>query len=290
MRWPRRPAASGHPTPSPPTPDVLAAPDAPVMEFRGVELTYPGPPPVTALRRCDVTVRRGEFVTVVGPSGSGKSTFLNVAGLLDAPTQGSYLLDGVDTARLRESDRAALRGRAIGFVFQAFHLLSHRSALENVMLAMVYNRTPRAERARRAREALERVGLAHRTHALPPRLSGGERQRVAIARALVADPSLLLCDEPTGNLDTATADGVLAVLDELHRDGMTLVVITHDPGVAAHGTRTVSIRDGLLTEHSPGPPANRSPDQPLAEPGDCEPSVQAAPCAYAGDERQTSAW
>ncbi|MCF2131268.1 ABC transporter ATP-binding protein [Strepomyces sp. STD 3.1] len=259
------------------------------MEFCGVERTYPGPPPVTALCRCDVVVRRGEFVTVVGPSGSGKSTFLNVAGLLDVPTRGTYLLDGVDTARLRERDRAALRGRAIGFVFQSFHLLPHRSALENVVLAMVYNRTSRGERARRAGEALERVGLVHRAHALPTRLSGGERQRVAIARALAAGPSLLLCDEPTGNLDSATADGVLAVLDELNRDGMTLVVITHDPGVAAHGARTLSIRDGLLTEHPPGPPADRVADYHRGELGRHEPSVRAEPPAPVGEQRQESA-
>jgi putative ABC transport system ATP-binding protein len=218
------------------------------MEFRRVGLTYPGPPPVTALRPCDLTVRRGEFVTVIGPSGSGKSTFLNVAGLLDAPTEGSYLLDGIDVAGAGEAARAALRGRHIGFVFQSFHLMPHRSALENVALAMVYNRSSRADRAARARTALTRVGLGHRIDAVPTRLSGGERQRVAIARALVARPSLLLCDEPTGNLDTATAESVLALLDELHAEGMTVLVITHDPAVAAHGERTIAIRDGVLVE------------------------------------------
>jgi putative ABC transport system ATP-binding protein len=220
----------------------------PVVEFRGAGLTYPGPPPVQALKACELTVERGEYVTVVGPSGSGKSTFLNIAGLLDAPTEGRYLLDGIDTAALSDADRTGLRGRRIGFVFQSFHLLPHRSALENVMLAMVYNSGERRGRSERAREALERVGLGHRTDALPTRLSGGERQRVAIARALVARPSLLLCDEPTGNLDTATAEAILLLLDELHRDGMTLLVITHDPDVAARGQRTVTIRDGVLSE------------------------------------------
>jgi putative ABC transport system ATP-binding protein len=215
----------------------------PVVEFRGAGLTYPGPPPVQALKACELTVERGEYVTVVGPSGSGKSTFLNIAGLLDAPTEGRYLLDGIDTAVLSDADRTGLRGRRIGFVFQSFHLLPHRSALENVMLAMVYNSGERRGRSERAREALERVGLGHRTDALPTRLSGGERQRVAIAR-----PSLLLCDEPTGNLDTATAEAILLLLDELHRDGMTLLVITHDPDVAARGQRTVTIRDGVLSE------------------------------------------
>ncbi|MFF4765533.1 ABC transporter ATP-binding protein [Streptomyces sp. NPDC001255] len=229
-------------------PDGDPPPPPPVVEFRGTGLTYPGPPAVRALRPCHFSVRPGEFVTVVGPSGSGKSTFLNVVGLLDAPTEGTYLLDGIDTGRLAEHERAALRGRRIGFVFQSFHLLPHRTAVENVQLAMVYRRVPRAERRERARTALARVGLAHRADALPTRLSGGERQRVAVARALVARPSLLLCDEPTGNLDTATAGEILRLLDELHGEGMTLLVITHDPAVAAHGSRTVSIRDGRLTE------------------------------------------
>ncbi|MFI6207355.1 ABC transporter ATP-binding protein [Streptomyces sp. NPDC051041] len=222
----------------------------PVIEFRRVALTYPGPPPVEAFRPCDLTVHRGDFVTVVGPSGSGKSTFLNIAGLLDAPTSGTYLLDGIDTGTLRDADRTALRGRRIGFVFQAFHLMPHRSALENVVLAMVYCGVPRRERAPRAREALRRVGLGHRVDALPTRMSGGERQRVAIARALVARPSLLLCDEPTGNLDSANAQAVLRLLEELHDEGMTVVLITHDRDVAARGRRSVAIRDGVLSEEA----------------------------------------
>ncbi|MHA6760853.1 ABC transporter ATP-binding protein [Streptacidiphilus sp. PAMC 29251] len=220
----------------------------PVIEFTGIGLTYPGPPPVTALSHCDLTVGRGEFITVVGPSGSGKSTFLNVVGLLDAPTSGVYRLDGIDTGGLKDRDRTALRGRRIGFVFQSFHLLPHRSALENVMLAMVYTAQPRAERRDRARAALESVRLGHRLSAVPGRLSGGERQRVAIARALVGNPSLLLCDEPTGNLDTSNAASVLDLLDDLHAAGMTIVVITHDNEVAARGERSVTIRDGLLRE------------------------------------------
>ncbi|MEU1230004.1 ABC transporter ATP-binding protein [Streptomyces sp. NPDC005828] len=226
--------------------------DVPVIEFRGVSLTYPGPPPVAALRPCELTVHRGEFITVVGPSGSGKSTFLNVAGLLDAPTGGTYLLDGIDTAALRDGERTALRGRRIGFVFQSFHLLPHRSATENVTLSMVYSAVPRAERRARARTALERVGLGHRADALPGRLSGGERQRVAIARALAGRPSLLLCDEPTGNLDSDNAGSVLDLLGELHASGMTIVVITHDAEVAERGERTVTIRDGILSESSRG--------------------------------------
>ncbi|MFB7943832.1 ABC transporter ATP-binding protein [Kitasatospora phosalacinea] len=224
------------------------------MEFRGVGLTYPGPPPVAALNPCDLTVGRGEYVTVVGPSGSGKSTFLNIAGLLDSPTSGRYVLDGVDTGPLRDGDRAALRGRKIGFVFQSFHLLPHRSAVENVSLATLYtaakSRRASALREERAVESLVQVGLGHRLDALPTRLSGGERQRVAIARALMGRPALLLCDEPTGNLDTATAESVLALLDELHATGLTVVLITHDPQVAARARRTVVIRDGFLREVS----------------------------------------
>lgn len=227
---------------------ALPAGVPPVVELRGAGLTYPGTPPVEALKSCDLVVGRGEFLTVVGPSGAGKSTFLNIVGLLDVPTSGSYLLDGVDTGALRDADRTALRAQRIGFVFQAFHLLPHRTAWENVALALVYRGSGRAERRARAREALDRVGLGHRADALPTTLSGGERQRVAIARALVGAPSLLLCDEPTGNLDSATAESILELVDELHRDGMTVVVITHDPAVAARGDRTVAIRDGALSE------------------------------------------
>ncbi|WP_437097070.1 ABC transporter ATP-binding protein [Streptomyces sp. enrichment culture] len=219
-----------------------------MIEFDGVGLTYPGPPPVTALRPCSLVVREGEYVAVVGPSGSGKSTFLNIAGLLDRPTEGTYVLDGSDTTALPEAELTALRGNLIGFVFQAFHLIPHRTALENVALAMLYAAVPARERVQRARTALEQVGLAHRADSLPSRMSGGERQRVAIARAIVGRPRLLLCDELTGNLDSATAASVLDLLDELHASGMTLVVITHDPVVAARAARTVTIRDGVLSE------------------------------------------
>ncbi|MDX3851712.1 ABC transporter ATP-binding protein [Streptomyces sp. AK02-01A] len=222
----------------------------PVIDFRAVGLQYPGPPPVRALDSCDLTVHSGDYLTVVGPSGSGKSTFLNLAGLLDTPTSGRYLLNGIDTRTLSDSGRAGLRARHIGFVFQAFHLLGHRSALENVELSMLYQRIPARRRRAQAAEALDRVGMSHRSHATPARLSGGERQRVAIARALAARPSLLLCDEPTGNLDTRNRQALLDLLDRLHRDGMTLVVITHDPYVSDRGQRTVTIQDGRLTEAS----------------------------------------
>ncbi len=223
---------------------------AAVIALEGLGLTYPGPPPVTALHPCDLRIAPGEFVTIVGPSGSGKSSLLNVLGLLDRPTRGRYLLNGSDTATANDSRRSALRGQQIGFVFQSFHLLPHRSAQENVELAMVYGRTPRRVRRQKAAHVLARVGLSHRAHALPTRLSGGERQRVAIARALVAEPALLLCDEPTGNLDSETAAAILDLLDQLHREGMTILVITHDGQVAQRGQRVISIRDGVLTETS----------------------------------------
>ncbi|WP_030457616.1 ABC transporter ATP-binding protein [Kitasatospora sp. NRRL B-11411] len=227
----------------------------PVLEFSGISLTYPGPPPIHALRSCDLVVERGDYLTVVGPSGSGKSSFLNLAGLLDRPTGGRYLLDGLDTAVLTDRERAALRGRRIGFVFQSFHLLPHRSATENVALASLYTagrgRHETAHRRARAWEALARVGLAHRMDSLPTHMSGGERQRVAIARALMGEPSLLLCDEPTGNLDSATAQSVLTLIEELNDNGMTVILITHDLQVAARAHRTVAIRDGVLTETVP---------------------------------------
>lgn len=217
-----------------------------MIELREVAVTYPGPPPVLALQPTDLTVRRGEFVSVVGPSGSGKSTLLNVLGLLDRPTEGRYVLDGIDTAALTEGQRTALRAHRIGFVFQAFHLLARRTVLENVALAQLYRGTHPQQRQQLAREALEQVGLTHRLNAEPAQLSGGERQRVAIARALAAQPSLLLCDEPTGNLDSTNTDAVLDTIDELHARGMTVLVITHDPAVSTRARRQITLRDGAV--------------------------------------------
>jgi putative ABC transport system ATP-binding protein len=222
----------------------------PVIELRGVARTYPGPPPVPALRPADLLIAEGDYVAVTGPSGSGKSTLLHLLGLLDTPTQGRYLLDGEDTSALGDKDRSGLRGRRIGVVFQAFHLLPYRTALENVLLAELYNQTPRAARLAAAAGALGAVGLGHRLHSLPTTLSGGECQRVAIARALVNRPALVLCDEPTGNLDSANAAALMGLLDELNAAGYTIVVITHDPAVAAHARRTVAISDGVLSERT----------------------------------------
>ncbi|WP_199037932.1 ABC transporter ATP-binding protein [Glycomyces salinus] len=211
-------------------------------------MTYPGPPPVEALRPVELRVETGEYVAIVGPSGSGKSTLLNLLGLLDAPTTGTYFLDGHDTSKLSESKRTGLRAAKIGFIFQSFHLMAHRTATENVAMALVYRGVPRRRRKQIARAKLELVGLGHRLDAVPTTLSGGERQRVAIARALATDPSLLLCDEPTGNLDSATADAVLATIDELHGRGLTILMITHDHDVAERAERAVTIRDGRLSE------------------------------------------
>lgn len=220
----------------------------PVIELRGVARVFPGTPPVWALRGVDLSIGAGEYVAIVGPSGSGKSTLLNVLGLLDRPSAGVYELDGRDVAHLPDSHRAGLRADKLGFVFQSFHLLAHRSALENVMFGGMYQGVPKAERRRRAIAALDRVGLLPRAGFRPDHLSGGERQRVAVARALVVQPSVLLCDEPTGNLDSATTASMLDLFDELVAGGLTMCVITHDRDVANRAQRQVRIVDGLLTE------------------------------------------
>jgi len=248
----------------------VVTPDA-VLRFEAVSRTYPGSPPVTALRPCDLVIERGEYVTVVGPSGSGKSSLLNLAGLLDRPTSGRYLLDGLDTGALSEGERAAVRGRRIGFVFQEFHLLPQRTAIDNVTLAQLYTQRGRVARSRRAAAALERVRLAHRARHLVSRMSGGERQRVAIARALINDPSFLLCDEPTGNLDTATAATVLEAIARLHQAGLTVIVATHDISVAAGGQRRLLVRDGKLSELAVGDLAQAVAQSPPQTSGATEP-------------------
>ncbi len=229
-----------------------------VLALEGIGRTYlSGEVEVAALAGVDLTVGRGEYVSIVGPSGSGKSTLLNILGLLDRPTSGSYRFEGLEVSGLDETERTAVRGRRIGFVFQAFHLLSHRSVLENVALSMLYTGVSSKDRTQRAREALASVGLEQRAEFTPTRLSGGERQRVAIARAIVADPALLLADEPTGNLDSKTSDSILGLFDGLRAGGLTIVMITHDASVAARADRSVRIRDGVLSavgaaEHARG--------------------------------------
>lgn len=225
---------------------VRPATTVPVVEMTGVTKTYKAVPPVNALKECELRIDRGEYVAIMGPSGSGKSTLLNLLGLLDEPSTGEYRLDGQPTAGLSESARSGLRAYRIGFVFQAFHLVGYRTAVENVETGLLYQRVKRKEREERAIAVLEQVGLAERMWATPTQMSGGERQRVALARALVRRPALVLCDEPTGNLDSATGEQVLKLIDELHKAGLTVVVITHDHEVGDRAERVVEIRDGVV--------------------------------------------
>ncbi|HTY51366.1 MAG TPA: ABC transporter ATP-binding protein [Steroidobacteraceae bacterium] len=201
-----------------------------------------------ALREFSIEVKEGEFVAVTGPSGSGKTTFLTIAGLLEEFTSGDYHLDGVDVHGLSDNQRSRLRNEKIGFIFQAFNLIPDLSVEDNVDVPLRYRRLPRAERHRRIRQSLERVGLTARSRHYPAELSGGQQQRVAIARALAGDPRLLLADEPTGNLDTHMARGVMQLLEELHRDGATIVMVTHDPELAARAQREVRIVDGQVID------------------------------------------
>lgn len=221
---------------------------APLVAMRAVSRVFEGDAPVEALLEVDLTIERGEYVAIVGPSGSGKSTLLNVMGLLDRPTSGTYALDGIDTTTMSDGQRAAQRSRRIGFVFQSFHLVAHRTVEENVMLAELYRGTSRKGRKERAVAALEQVGLGHRLGFEPRHLSGGERQRVAIARAVVGQPALLLCDEPTGNLDSRSTDAILSLFGTLRAAGLTIVVITHDQAVSRHAARRVFLHDGRLHE------------------------------------------
>lgn len=203
---------------------------------------------VHALRGIDLRIDEGEFVAIMGPSGSGKSTLMNVLGCLDTADSGSYRLQGQDVSALSADQLAAVRNRQIGFVFQNFNLLGRTSALENVETPLIYAGIGRVERRQRATDALHRIGLGERLYNHPSQLSGGQQQRVAIARALVAGPSLILADEPTGNLDSATSDDIMGVFDALHREGATIVLITHEHNVAAHAQRTLEVRDGQLLE------------------------------------------
>ena len=219
----------------------------PIIATESVAKDYVlGPHRVHALRGVSIAIQPGEFVAVMGPSGSGKSTFMNLLGCLDTPTSGRYFLDGRDVAGLGRDELARMRNAKIGFVFQQFNLLPRTSALENVELPLLYSGLPVYERRGRARERLAAVGLAEREHHHPSQLSGGQQQRVAIARSLVNDPAVILADEPTGNLDTRTSVEILALMQRLNRDGLTIVLVTHEPDIAAYAGRVLVFRDGRL--------------------------------------------
>jgi putative ABC transport system ATP-binding protein len=231
----------------------VTADRVPVLELDEATKTYGTDPPVPALRGVSFSVQEGELLAIVGPSGSGKSTLLHLMGTLDLPTQGRVSITGVDVARLSDRELAALRATRIGFVFQQFFLAEHSTLLENVADGLLYAGVAVSERRELAAEALAAVGLGDRLTARPTHLSGGERQRVAIARALVGGPAIVLADEPTGNLDTATSGQIMALIDELNGEGATIVVITHNHEIAARFPRQVALRDGLVVSDTAQP-------------------------------------
>jgi putative ABC transport system ATP-binding protein len=226
-----------------------------MIQVRDLRKTYQmGDIEVPALRGVSFSIQPGEFVAIMGPSGSGKSTLMNLLGCLDTPTGGQYILDGLPVEQLERNLLASVRNRKIGFVFQQFNLLPRQTALENVALPLVYlGGVPSEERLERARAVLEQVGLGERMDHKPRELSGGQQQRVAIARALITRPALLLADEPTGNLDSKSSVEIMALFEELHQQGMTVVLVTHEPDIAAHAQRVITVHDGVL--YSDGPPA-----------------------------------
>ena len=230
----------------------MSATAEPVIAIRGLARSYPmGESVIHALRGVDLNIRRGEFVAVMGPSGSGKSTLMNLIGCLDTADAGEYTLNGQQVSSMKDRELAAVRNHEIGFVFQTFNLLQRATALHNVEMPLIYAGAARRDRRERAERALTRVGLTDRMSHKPGELSGGQRQRVAIARALVNDPSILLADEPTGNLDSSTATEILGLFDELHSAGNTIVLVTHDENVARRAKRIIRLRDGHIEADSP---------------------------------------
>ncbi len=226
-----------------------------MIQLTGIVKRYVmGEETLMALAGVDLHIGRNEYVALIGPSGSGKSTLMNLIGCLDTPSEGSYVLNGRDTSTMNDNELAQVRNQEIGFVFQSFHLLPRLTVLENVMQPLVYRGMPRSERKRLATEALVQVGLGGRLAHRPNQLSGGQRQRVAVARALVGKPSILLADEPTGNLDSRTSAEIMALFDEVHRSGQTVVVVTHEPDIAAYCKRTLRVNDGKIVQDTLNPP------------------------------------
>jgi putative ABC transport system ATP-binding protein len=241
---------------------AIGGPGVPVLDVDDVTKRYPGEPPVQALRGVNLAIGQGELVGIVGPSGSGKTTLLQLMGTLDRPTSGRVQITGLDVATMTDDDVAYLRATRIGFIFQQFFLAEHSTVVDNVADGLLYAGIPLKQRRQRALDALDLVGLAERSQARPTQLSGGQRQRVAIARALVGRPAIVLADEPTGNLDQATGHAILALIDQLHHAGSTIVVITHDHAIAARLPRRVEILDGHIVADT-GPAADTDP-RPLA--------------------------
>ena len=223
-----------------------------VIEFENIVKNYQiGTVIVRALRSVTIEINRNEYVAIMGPSGSGKSTLMNIVGCLDTPTKGSYILNGTDVSKMDDDMLAEIRNKEIGFIFQTFNLLPRYTALENVMLPLIYAGVPKAEREKRAKATLEQVSLSDRMTHKPNELSGGQRQRVAIARALVSNPSIILADEPTGNLDSKTSADIMALLDEIHANGNTVIVVTHEEDIARHSHRIIRLMDGEVSSDKP---------------------------------------